>query len=277
MGFTMRCRRCGHFHDIGVLGEPLVLPWICMATFLSLLITLPIALWDMRVSGSEEPRWRVLVPSVLLILGMIFLPNVIGWLFARRKPCDRCGIPLRRRSRRDHPMIRLSGRVVDPAGNPVRQATVHFFRDRKGDEDSATLVLNCDSNEEGRFTIDKLAAGEWLLVVTHVGHAPSPGVRCAGGEQLVELQVRPNLRFSGIVQDEKGVPVPGAWIYVRGPGLLNSAAGDSDEGGRFSVGPVAGETAIVSAYVGELCFRDQKLPLAEPAVIVLRKVGHASG
>ena len=163
------------------------------------------------------------------------------------------------RRRRDYAVGRLAvlnGLVVDQMGAPVPEAAVvarpanqwelvrgqdvlSLSTDWSGNTHEAT----CD--EGGRFTLDDVAPGDWVVGVTPVrpdaltevtptGRLVTVGE--GGGAHEVTIQVHRGLYLSGVVLDPSGQPVAGAQITAQLEDPLSFRQGRSEVGGHFQVG-----------------------------------------
>ncbi|GAB4316120.1 MAG: hypothetical protein Kow0059_08510 [Candidatus Sumerlaeia bacterium] len=122
----------------------------------------------------------------------------------------------------------IRGVVRTESGAPVSGAEV-----RAGDADISMIGnsnmmkilialqqgVKAISNDEGRFELSKLAAGNYILLASHAGHQTGliERVPLAAG-QIVEdvaLILKPGAVFSGIVQNGAGQPVAGAEMIVQ--------------------------------------------------------------
>lgn len=75
----------------------------------------------------------------------------------------------------------LAGHVTDAAG-PVAGAEIRLVRDGEGAATTDAPVL-AHSDAAGRFSVTGVAAGDWVLHVRHLGHAPhAERIRLRDGE-----------------------------------------------------------------------------------------------
>ena len=155
------------------------------------------------------------------------------------------------------PGYKLSGRVVDLAGEPVKryalsvrpEGTFAFMMD----PESVGIMSQRVRDPEGRFFVDGLLPGDWTLKVVAGGYGevekttltlpPSPG-------ELV-IQVFELSTLKGVVYGPDGKPVPKARVTYRvvEGGLDMSTFGqkNTDRRGRFRFGGVAPGTLKINA------------------------------
>lgn len=107
---------------------------------------------------------------------------------------------------------RISGLVVDEAGRPVDGATAAATAAEEGDPAPRVRARAA----EGRFTLDGLAAGRYVVEVTAPGKTPAvvPGVTMAAGEtrDVGRVRLPSGTVLRGVVVDAAGVPVSGAAV-----------------------------------------------------------------
>ena len=91
--------------------------------------------------------------------------------------------------------IYISGRVLDPAGEPQPKAFVWAF-----DASRSGLQANCE--EEGLFVLGPLVPGRYTLIaLCGAKLAPSDPVEASSGQEGVELRLRAGGSMSGRVVD----------------------------------------------------------------------------
>lgn len=172
----------------------------------------------------------------------------------------------------------LSGRVVDPAGDPVAGMSVSAQREgiRGG--------LRVTSDDAGAFTIGDLPPGRWTLVAdgsalgyetTWLGGATravdATYVDIAAGQAVSgrSVTVQRHARIVGTVTDPGGRAVAGAQVTAEGP---DYGWAETDASGRYTVdGLAAGDyrvrvdgpegSELVSEYVGGARTEDDAAPL----------------
>lgn len=155
----------------------------------------------------------------------------------------------------------ISGRVVDERGTPIVGARVEL---KSG---SRRMV----SDEQGQFEFRNVALGQYIVAVQRIGYRPlsvDVEVTASGAKQTIVLiaipqildsvrvreQQEPN-RFSSIVLDNLGLPIPDVAVTVEG--VSNTLRTDSL--GRFVVPKEVHGTLVVrmrkmgySAYLGSI-------------------------
>ena len=162
----------------------------------------------------------------------------------------------------------LSGRVVTDSGNstPVRRATVRL----EGAPGTSTRMVGTD--DDGRFVLAALPAGTFTLSVTKAGfirafHGSSrpgrgPGVPIAiadGARLEVTLRVLPGAAITGLITDQRGMPVLGVAVHAI------------DIRGGSNVAPPPVMTDDLGVY------RIFGLPPGEYVVSALPRLGPAGG
>jgi RNA polymerase sigma factor (sigma-70 family) len=151
----------------------------------------------------------------------------------------------------------VTGRVIDELDRPVAGAGI--FLATNGPVAEGHVVGT--SEAEGRFEIRDCVDGLGWLSARAAGHAPSHQVTLTGGAGAradVVLRVTPGGVLEGVVLDEVGQPVGGAWLQIgptlnfeRAPGEVGQvylSAGQrvrSEDDGSFRVAGVApGEWSV---------------------------------
>jgi protocatechuate 3,4-dioxygenase beta subunit len=122
------------------------------------------------------------------------------------------------------------GRVVSATTSaPLKKASVWLerFSPTRGVNGERSVALSTVTDAEGRFTLDGVDPGEYLLLAQRVGYldqgygAPAPQVvgppfTLAAGDTMRDITVKltPQSLLYGKVVDEDGDPVIGAWVEV---------------------------------------------------------------
>jgi Carboxypeptidase regulatory-like domain len=169
---------------------------------------------------------------------------------------------------------RLSGRVLDAAGQPVPRILISIF-DPAVDPKIEHPTSN-RTDAEGRFSLSSIPAGRYLIAVNHqrfpdpkdpslayppvfypgVVDQPSAQVITLGaGEKLTDLDIRVPLRrppsvVSGQVVWADGSPVAKALVIMKDVTERELSSGygiDADEQGRFTITGYVGQKLIVEA------------------------------
>lgn len=169
---------------------------------------------------------------------------------------------------------RLSGRVLDAAGQPAPRILISLIHPASDPNKDAVTAARTDA--EGRFSISSVAAGRYLISVNHqrfpdpkdpaLAYPPVfyPGVAdqanaevitLGAGEKVTDLEIRVPLRrpesvVSGQVVWADGSPVAKASITLKDitESELNVAHGArADEQGRFTITGYIGQKLIIDA------------------------------
>jgi protocatechuate 3,4-dioxygenase beta subunit len=109
---------------------------------------------------------------------------------------------------------------------------------------SRTCAVETDAR--GEFRLRGLPAGfpEWTVAVTATGHAPAEIRVRADAPPVLSIELAPELRLAGTVQDAGGHPVRDAWI------ACGTAGARSDAEGRFELAglrPLDAHVVVVRA------------------------------
>lgn len=138
------------------------------------------------------------------------------------------------------PGANLTGRVVDPEGNPAEgarvMATTTIMVGRYGYGDSAGKVAT--SGPQGEFSITNVPAGEVHVYATKKGYASSGSERVAikSGESRsgLELKLRKGYVIAGRVTDTEGKPLAGIAVRINPMRYYGGGrASVTDEEGRY--------------------------------------------
>ena len=150
----------------------------------------------------------------------------------------------------------ITGAVVDSRRRPVSTFTVMAERVEKDDQGYGASGYKAVTSPEGRFTLDDLAAGTYVVRVSAPEAAPGSvaGVKLVAGGTTDAGVIR--LGAGGIVRgavvDTSGAPVAGATLaaFVPGPGgPRDRAEGQSDTTGQFEIGGVrAGRVTVTATH-----------------------------
>ncbi len=139
--------------------------------------------------------------------------------------------------------LAVSGRVLDDLGQPIAAFAVTAAPSADGEDEMNQETDASDSFEapDGRFALGGLYPGEWKLSASADGHhmtAPGVQVLVPQGDQVVEIRLERSASVSGIVQDPRGTPVPGAQV---GPSQGGSEQSTFFRGGRDEDGAVVSD------------------------------------
>jgi len=162
------------------------------------------------------------------------------------------------------PPIRLAGVVRDAGGDPVAEYQVRATLSAGHPLlPPATSRVEPVEDEQGRFRLDDLSAGEWTIHVTAEGYAkPEPQTLELPAETTLEYVVERAGRVAGEVVDPGGAPVEGARVFaepsfderlalMQGQGDPDRLQARTDEAGRFELeGFPPGSSAVVAEADG---------------------------
>ena len=115
------------------------------------------------------------------------------------------------------PAVRLAGRVVDPAGEPVAGARVNLSAERqRGGAMSMRMAGNTTSDDEGRFLFEEVEPGTLRVMASAEGRQPAElaGVQAVPGRDIADLELvlAPGATVSGRVLDAEGRPAAGVMV-----------------------------------------------------------------
>ena len=121
------------------------------------------------------------------------------------------------------PGVRIKGRVVNEADQPVADAFVLLLDPQTGAPASGG-GRGRTTGVDGSFELSGVAPGTWNLQATAAGYAPSAAVTvdASAGAANVVLRVTPGGRVEAVVVDSSGAPVSGVPVA-----LLDAATGRS--------------------------------------------------
>jgi protocatechuate 3,4-dioxygenase beta subunit len=160
---------------------------------------------------------------------------------------------------------KLSGRVLDANGRPVRNATVYRMAE-EADRSESTIVSFehlkkiATTEEDGTFAAEQQEHGTFYLVANYQrlmnrerGMETKSAIQVTlpekGSLETVELRVPARVAelvpLKGVVRDEEGRPVKGAQVFV------DFMERRTDESGRFDAGLVpAGQRHVIVSKTG---------------------------
>ena len=160
--------------------------------------------------------------------------------------------------------LEITGRVVDPTGEPVIGARVesHLALRRMGPiiygmthrDDLAWAAgdLGVLTDEDGRFRLERLPSGNRRILVRHADWAPTVVEPVAAGSRDLVVQVDRGTTIHGKVSTIDGEPIADASvsIYLTEEMFLEenqraSVSVRTDEDGEFHSGPVRSGTAEI--------------------------------
>ena len=173
-----------------------------------------------------------------------------------------------------HPDGRVTGRVVDSAGRPVRGLTVDLTAGGNAEAREPSLnperlqtATRLDGSYEftgvpsGRFFVgintrhDSVVADARVFHpgVTRAAEATVVSIPAGGEVELRDLTIPSTISFveiTGVIFDSSRVPVEGARVYLRGPAegdVILTAPVVTDLSGRFTITAVADQEYVVFA------------------------------
>ncbi|MBI5543819.1 MAG: sigma-70 family RNA polymerase sigma factor [Deltaproteobacteria bacterium] len=154
--------------------------------------------------------------------------------------------------------LRLTGRVLDPSRQAITGAVVRATPIASGGRASGDQGgdISTVTDPEGRFSLERLAAGDYRLDARHPDWASSEGMKVAAGARDVELALLAGASIRGTVVDSEGRPVPVFTLVVgraRGALEVAPAAWRSvvDSRGEFQVGNLeAGSYSVLISAQG---------------------------
>ncbi|MHC4899442.1 MAG: MSCRAMM family protein [Planctomycetota bacterium] len=153
--------------------------------------------------------------------------------------------------------FRVTGKVQDPAGQPMRAALVEVIHKQQPGTANRRLLAGIEAGPKslpqgttgssGRFDLGGLPPGDYRLLVRKNGLPPflSPAfvAGAKGTKDLGILQVLAGGRIHGVATDRSGQPAAGATVCLDPlsgqPPETAGAKAVCDVLGRFALGPVA--------------------------------------
>jgi RNA polymerase sigma factor (sigma-70 family) len=108
--------------------------------------------------------------------------------------------------------VRVTGRVTDPAGKPVKDALVIL-----GDDPYfASTGRDFPTDADGRYRLPPLAGGETTLTVVATGWAPQMRhVRLQAGMAAQDFRLEPGKPIRLLFVDGNGKPIPDVYVSLR--------------------------------------------------------------
>jgi len=168
----------------------------------------------------------------------------------------------------------IAGRVLDDAGEPVDDAlvTCRFMSERPGTgEGEVRSSSQAVSDDEGRFTLDDLDEGQYMVMATRAGYAPARVELVAAGTEDLELRLSDGASLRGQVVDaETSEPLAGFSVVVL---LRVSELGREtyqtatvfDPDGRYEiVGLAPGDYDVIATARDYAPSREQHIVIPDP-------------
>jgi hypothetical protein len=163
------------------------------------------------------------------------------------------------------PLGRLTGRLVDPDGEPLPALRVEL---RGGSAWSASSVETATSDDDGRVAFTLPSEGTFEVVAAGPGREPvrrSLTVEPGESHDLGELILEPGTVWRvRVVDGATGEPVPGASVAPLDPRQAFRAATTDDEGAVEIEGPAHGDLRLEARAEG-FAVRHVDLPEASRA------------
>jgi protocatechuate 3,4-dioxygenase beta subunit len=165
---------------------------------------------------------------------------------------------------------RLSGRVVSPQGKSMTGAEVTISAQIPGTGQYDRKTLHSDKS--GRFALDGIRPGTYVVEATFWGYAPSPPQRIAlkhgQSRANIKLKLTPPLRLAGQVVDSEGQPLPEVEIaHVWEGSRRRYSKTSTNDAGRFAFSSVgAGPHMVRARKPGYVLARLHNVPAPNEAV-----------
>jgi protocatechuate 3,4-dioxygenase beta subunit len=187
--------------------------------------------------------------------------------------------------------LEARGRVVDPAGKPIAEASVRVSRP---EGETSRFMFRIGGMEDrqkpdawsaadGTFRVAGLEPGEYVLVVQREGYAlkqvPSVKVQAEGANDWPPVVLSPGVALAGFVRNGKGEPVVGAQVssFAIDAGPRGTATTDPE--GRFRLDGFGSDRAVMLSVTAEgyAPVRREVTPPSEDLAIVLKTTGTIRG
>lgn len=211
-------------------------------------------------------------------LGGIPQGDMISYVTASAQGFVRESVQLRRGGPHVHELIfqlartrRVAGRVVDENGTPIAGAQVL---------DSMAVKTIDYSDHSGHFDAECAPDSTLQLVVAHPDYAPTEYSGAPNQEAVVVLEG--GRRLKGVVVDQEGSGVQGAWIVTidaDGNDASRFSASFTHESGRFEIAHAPIETSGLAVFASDFQPTRIDLPAETSNVdsIVLKRGGGLRG
>lgn len=144
--------------------------------------------------------------------------------------------------------------VVDATHEPVAGALVGFGRHTilgRIESGNGALTPHARTDEAGGFRLsglpEDMAKKPYQIAALHSDFAQGHTVTIPVYEKEIEIRLEKGFCVYGRVKDDRGIPLPGATIAVRGKALPLSLSCASGTGGRYRVGRILpGSVSVVA-------------------------------
>lgn len=154
----------------------------------------------------------------------------------------------------------VEGQVLDArTGRPIPNFEITHSRGLSNQINYQMGNYTAFYNEEGRFSINTVEAGEATIYARATGYAPGiqqvPYVQADAVTGGVQFRLEPGASIEGVVLDMQGAPIQSAQIFLTGrvePWMLNQGSGygavaTTDAEGRFAVNSLGEDLTKITA------------------------------
>ncbi len=166
--------------------------------------------------------------------------------------------------------LAVAGRVVDRQGHPVRGAKVSLGHAWAGQDQPIV-----QTDQDGRFRLEHLPAGETTLTAQAKGHGPDViKVDVRLGLPAAELKLGVPRTIMGRVVDPQGKPVAGARVSSDGWRGFRTLDWSTDTGsdGRFRWDDAPRDSVWIAANrEGFIAVRNREAPASEAETVIKMK------
>ena len=179
--------------------------------------------YEVPARTGPDGRWRTdsVPPGALKVNLQLFHPDFVS------DSTTTLGVPGRSpkvadlRNLTDHQVlmkgVKISGRVLDTQGNPIRGADVV---DSTGGLTFLDYLRHAQTDADGRFHFHLARGGDMTLTLQVKGYQPSTvQARAEAGASPIEIRLAPSRGLRGRVVDAQGKPIAGVGIMSKAIGL----------------------------------------------------------
>lgn len=152
--------------------------------------------------------------------------------------------------------LRLSGRVLDPEGNPVEGATVGaILQFPPRDTPAYPRDWTCKSAADGTWALADLLEGKHIVTASADGFLPASRADVEPEAGGIDLVLKRGGRMEGVVvRVSDGEPVPDAYVTAHRPGERAYIKGQfSGKDGRFVLDGLPDGTLVLAASARGYC------------------------